>query len=86
MTKPIPVSEFIVATMGLVLYLEIWLFGILHGWGIGLPNLLGVARKEPEQVRDSDTVTMQTPRDPKFFKQEYKNIRLYDLYLQKSST
>jgi HAD superfamily hydrolase (TIGR01490 family) len=36
-----------------------------HGQSIGLPNLLGVWRKEPEQVRESDTSTMQTPRDPK---------------------
>ena len=26
--------------------------------------LLGVRRKEPEQVRDSDTSPLQTPRDP----------------------
>jgi hypothetical protein len=40
------------------------LFGISHGQSIGLPNLLGVWRKEPEQVRESDTSTIQTPRDP----------------------
>jgi hypothetical protein len=43
---------------------ELGLFGISHGQSIGLPNLLGVWRKEPEQVRESDTSTMQTPRDP----------------------
>ena len=41
-----------------------WLFGISQGQGIGLPNLLGVWRKEPEQVRESDVSTLQTPRDP----------------------
>jgi len=42
-----------------------WLFGILRGQGIRVPNLLGVRRNEPEQVRDSDTSSTQTPIDPK---------------------
>ncbi|MDY7080027.1 MAG: glycosyltransferase family 1 protein [Chloroflexota bacterium] len=41
------------------------LFGISRGCGFGLPNLLGARREEPEQVRDSDTSSTQTPRDPK---------------------
>jgi len=51
---------------------RIWLFGISQGQGVGLPNLLGVQRKEPEQdfgelsrvVRESDMSILQTPRDP----------------------
>ena len=43
------------------------LFGILQGRGVGVPNLLGVWRNEPEQVRESDVSTLQTPRDPVYF-------------------
>ncbi|MEE8391507.1 MAG: hypothetical protein V3S14_12030 [Anaerolineae bacterium] len=46
------------------------LFGTLRGQGIGVPNLLGVQRKEPEQVRESDTSSTQTPRDPVFVETE----------------
>ncbi len=40
-----------------------WLFRISHDQGIGIPNLLGVKRKDPEQVRDSVMFAMQTPSD-----------------------
>ena len=50
-----------------------WFFGISRGEDVGLSNgsteltevLLGVTRKEPEQVRESDTLSTQSPRDPK---------------------
>ncbi len=40
------------------------LLGISRGQGIGVPNLLGVQHKEPEQVRNSDTSSTQTPKNP----------------------
>ncbi len=44
-----------------------WLSGILRGWSVGLPNLLGAMREEPEQVRDSNTLTTPSPKDPNYF-------------------
>jgi len=45
----------------IVKYFPSRLFGISRGHGIGLLNLLGLPRKEPEQVQDSDTLPMRTP-------------------------
>ena len=41
------------------------LFGISRGQGIGLPNLLGAWRKDPQQVGESDMATTRNPRDTK---------------------
>ena len=49
---------------GEILLEEFRLFGISRGWDIGVPNLLGVWRKESEQVRDSDASSTQSPREP----------------------
>ena len=46
---------------GLINMLALW---DQRGQGVGLPNLLGVRREEPEQVRDSDASSTQTPKDP----------------------
>jgi hypothetical protein len=35
--------------------------------GVLVPNLLGVTREGPEQVRDSNTLTAQTSREPERF-------------------
>ncbi len=43
---------------------ELGLFGISRGQGVRVPNLLGVRREEPEQVRESDMSSTQTPKDP----------------------
>jgi hypothetical protein len=41
-----------------------WFFGISRGQGIGVPNLLGVRRNEPEQVRESDVPSTHSPGEP----------------------
>jgi len=40
------------------------LFGISRGQDIGVLSLLGVWRKGPEQVRDSDVSSTQSPVEP----------------------
>ncbi len=41
-----------------------WLFGISQDHGVGVPNLLGVATPDPQQVGDSGALPTPTPKDP----------------------
>ena len=40
-------------------------FGISRGHSVGIPNLLGVRRDNPQQVGDSVSLLTPTPKDPK---------------------
>jgi len=43
---------------------EMWgRFGISRGQGVGVPNLLGIQRGEPEQVRDSNASSLVSERE-----------------------
>jgi hypothetical protein len=57
-----------------------WLFGISRGQDVGLPNLLGVRREEPEQVRDSDTSSTQPHKDPDWLRYWGKRAKLCVFY------